>query len=150
MHFAVISQAKIFQPTEMATTGLNNYFDQGKSTRNTSVACLELLETSLYSAKCFQLFVITLTFELSRFPRGLFWLKIQISVQILSAISLARFKPSRLLQHFAYIKRIFKGALLRRFCYIFVKIAQIFDKNLFSNMKLLLEHREGNIKGFIR
>ena len=23
-------------------------------------------------------------------------------------------------------------------------------KNLFSNMKLLLEHREGNIKGFIR
>ena len=44
---------------------------------------------------------------------------------------------------------VLKGALSRRFCYIFVKMAQIFDKNLFSNMKLLLEHREGNIKGFI-
>ena len=35
--------------------------------------------------------------------------------------------------HYAFIK----GALSRRFCYIFVKMAQIFDKDPFSNIKLL-------------
>ena len=29
-------------------------------------------------------------------------------------------------------------------------MAQIFDKEPFSNMEFLLEHREGNIKGFFR
>ena len=31
-----------------------------------------------------------------------------------------------------------------------VKTTKIFSKNLFSNMKLLLQHREENIKCFLR
>ena len=37
-----------------------------------------------------------------------------------------------------------KEALSRQFHRIFVKTAQTFDKEPFSNIKLLLEHREEN------
>ena len=45
---------------------------------------------------------------------------------------------------------LFKGALSRRVCCILVKTTQIFDKEPFYNVKLPLEHREENIKRFLR
>ena len=43
-----------------------------------------------------------------------------------------------------------KGALSRQFCYILVKTAQIFDKEVcFFNMKLLIQHWEENTKVFL-
>ena len=44
----------------------------------------------------------------------------------------------------------FKEALSRRFGTILAKTAQIFDKEPFPNKKLFLEHREENIKEFLR
>ena len=45
---------------------------------------------------------------------------------------------------------LIKGALSWRLCCILVKTSQIFDKETFFYMKLLLERREKNLKGFIR
>ena len=45
---------------------------------------------------------------------------------------------------------ILKGHCHGDFVIFSSKWLKYLTKNLFSNMKLLLEHREGNIKGFIR
>ena len=42
-----------------------------------------------------------------------------------------------------------KGHCHGDFAMLLSKWLKYLTKNLFSNMKLLLEHREGNIKGFI-
>ena len=65
-------------------------------------------------------------------------------VYIVSSLMLGGFR------WFVVQDRLVKGALSRRFCYISSKWLKYLTKNLFSNMKLLLEHREGNIKGLIR
>ena len=44
--------------------------------------------------------------------------------------------------------KIFKGALSGRVCCILVKTAQIFNKEPFYNVKLLLEYREEDFKRF--
>ena len=46
--------------------------------------------------------------------------------------------------------KIFKGTLTGRVCCILVKTAQIFNKEPFYNVKLLLEYREEDFKRFFR
>ena len=44
----------------------------------------------------------------------------------------------------------FKGTPSLPFCSTWVKTFQIFDKDLFAKMKMLLQHREENIEGFLQ